>query len=335
MKKQGHQRKNSRFFPAEKADRQYGPVPLGEKGIRGRESVDFPSVFIDSAGAEDFAVDRFIIGSGAARLILILFRHPVEDRGETAILAPAVIVERGKPREDDPDEPAEHDDEEERHEDEREQDREKDQQNGHSDRQIRMEEFHMHVLLSCFFHAARPSKPEKSVLEDAPERGHTILPVDLFSFLIISGSVGDGHLPDARMEAGDLKREFGFESEAFFTEFDLLKEIPADHFVAALHIEKREIGKNIAKIREEDVDPGVPEGHDLLAVNSHKGFACAEDDIRFPVENGLKHRWKLLGAIFEIGILDRDDVASRHLESSMERCSFSAVCFAALDLDSA
>ena len=133
------------------------------------ESADFLSVFVEGTGAEDLAVDRFVVcrgASGTAWLILFLFGHPVKDRGKTAIPAASVMVERGKTGEDNPDEPAEYDDEEERHENEREQDREKDQQNGHSDRQIRMDEFHKRILLSCFLHAAQPSEPEKTVLEN-------------------------------------------------------------------------------------------------------------------------------------------------------------------------
>ena len=98
------------------------------------------------------------------------------------------------------------------------------------------------------------SEAEKPVLDDAAECGDAVLPVDLLAFLVAAWGVGDGDLPGARMQTGDLKCEFRLESEAVFIQFDFLQEFAADHLVAAFHIGEREIGEHVAKAGQKLVD---------------------------------------------------------------------------------
>ena len=120
--------------------------------------MDLVPVFVQRAGADDFAFDRVIPVRGGAVFILrrsLPFERTFIVAGMPACFVPEVQLGGGTARYGLADESAEPADDQDRHDDESEEDREDDQQDDHAGRQVSVCDYHGRILCCCFLFAVR------------------------------------------------------------------------------------------------------------------------------------------------------------------------------------
>lgn len=163
----------------------------------------------------------------------------------------------------------------------------------------------------------------ESILEDAVDGADAVSPADLFAFFVGAAVVGDGNLINGDFEFGDLGGDFGFEAEAVFLDGDFLQYLAAEHFVTGLHVGEVQVGEHVGHEGEKLVPHGVPEVEH--AVHTGAEESRAEDNIRATREDRHEEFGVLIGVVFEIGVLDDDDVGIDVLESGAQGGSFALV----------
>src|SRR5262249_21331193 len=132
-----------------------------------------------------------------------------------------------------------------------------------------------------------------------------------------------------RPALGDFGGYFRFEAEAIRFQIEALQDFSAENFIASLHIGEVEVGEHIRKRRQNTVGDRGPIVKDAMIVANE---ARTENDIGTTVENGLNEPRILGGIVFEVGVLDDDDVTGRFLEAAPKGGAFALICFLINDL---
>ena len=92
-------------------------------------------------------------------------------------------------------------------------------------------------------------------------------------------AAADADFVDAEAALGDLDRDFGLEVEAIFLDWNGLKNLPAEGFVAGLQGSHVHVGEGIGDEGEDPVSDVVPEVED--AVRGGAEEAGSVDDVGF------------------------------------------------------
>lgn len=163
----------------------------------------------------------------------------------------------------------------------------------------------------------------EAILQNAIDSPHAVFPADFFAFFIGAAVVGDGNLINRDFELGDFGGNFRFEAEAVFLDGDLFEDITLEDFVAGFHVGKVQIGEHVGHEGKELVAHRMPEVEH--AVHAGPKEARAKDDIGLAEEDGSKELWILVGVVFEVGILDDDDVGIDMLEAGAKGGTFSLI----------
>src|SRR4051812_19070583 len=96
---------------------------------------------------------------------------------------------------------------------------------------------------------ARPTRPicrpRRSVLDDAVQGTHAILPSDLLALAVRAAAIGDPDLVHASLRVGDLGGDLRLEAEPILFKLDRLDELAAKRLVARLHIGQVEVRERV------------------------------------------------------------------------------------------
>lgn len=163
----------------------------------------------------------------------------------------------------------------------------------------------------------------ETVFEDAPDGADAVFPGDFFALLVAAAVVADGDFVDDGAAAGEFGGDFDFEAEAFFLEVEGLDALAFEEFVADLHVGEVDVGHHVGEGGEEAVADVVPVVDDAVGAAAEE--AGAVDDIGAAFEDGLEESGVVVGVVFEVGILDEDDIAGGFGEAGVEGGAFALV----------
>src|SRR5262249_11950577 len=124
--------------------------------------------------------------------------------------------------------------------------------------------------------------------------------------------VADGDFVNTAAEACDFDRELGLKTETVAAKLDGVENLTAKDFIANFHVGEVQVRQHIAEKRERliaDVVPVIQHamGSAMKAITEHhigKAFEDWFEKVRI-----------ITGVVFEIRVLDQDDVAGSLLES--------------------
>src|ERR1041385_1471478 len=162
----------------------------------------------------------------------------------------------------------------------------------------------------------------KTIADDAPKSLDAIFPGDFLTFFISASRIGNGHFVDAPIPFCDFGGNFRLESEAIGPELDALEDLAAENFVARLHIGEFQVGENVRKQREEFVGDIMPEIVDALRTAEKAG---AKDYISTAIEDGFEKFVVIARIVFEVSILDEDDVAGNFRKAAAQGRTLSLI----------
>jgi hypothetical protein len=171
----------------------------------------------------------------------------------------------------------------------------------------------------------------EAVLENAVDGADAVSPADFFAFFVGAAVVGNGNFVDGDLELGDLGGDFRLEAEAVFLDGDFFEDVALEDLVAGLHISEVQVGEHVGHEGEELVAHGVPEVEH--AVHAGTEEARAKDDIGLAEKDGREELRVLVGVVFEVGILDDDDVGMDMLEAGAKGGTFALVDLMGEDAD--
>jgi len=155
--------------------------------------------------------------------------------------------------------------------------------------------------------------------------------LDLLPFLVGASPIADADLVDAEATLRDLDGNFRFETEAVFYDGDGLKDFAAKHFVASLHVAEVDVGQGVGEKSEEPVANGVPEIEDSVRAGTEE--AGPVDDVGFAFDERAEQKGIVGRIVFEVGILDEDEVSCGFLYATAESGSFALVVGLEKDAD--
>lgn len=160
-----------------------------------------------------------------------------------------------------------------------------------------------------------------AVAEDAQDGLDSILPADLFALGVGAGGVGDGDFGDAQRERGEFGSDFGLKAEALLTESERLGNPSGEDFVAGFHVGQGQTGGRIAEGRE----PLVAEAVKAEELGRGGGEARAVDHVGLVVLDWGEEFDKVGGVVFEIGVLNHEEVPGRRGDAGAERSALALV----------
>ena len=150
------------------------------------------------------------------------------------------------------------------------------------------------------------------VLEDHVGGRYGVLQADLLALGVVAAVVRDRHLVDAQPQLGDLGRDLRLESEPVAPQGNSLERRRAKELVARLHVGQVEIGGGVGQQRQQPVGDHVPE---QVHASRSRHEARAVDDVRLTAQERAEQTRNLARVVFEIGILDDDELAGRLLDA--------------------
>ena len=123
-------------------------------------------------------------------------------------------------------------------------------------------------------------------------------------------------------EPRHLGRHLRLESEAVALEANSLDDLAAEDFVADLHVGQVQVGQHVREEREPLVRQRMPEIEDPVLLADEPR---AEDDVGLILDDRLDELGILRRVVFEVGVLDDDDLAGGVAEPGAERGALSLV----------
>jgi hypothetical protein len=150
-----------------------------------------------------------------------------------------------------------------------------------------------------------------------------VLPPNLLAFGIGAAGITDADLVNSAAKLGNLGRNLGLETKAILFESDTLDDLPSKDFVASLHIREIEIAEHIRKRRQYAVAQRMPVVQHATGFTA--GEARPEDNIRSAPKYRIHELWIFIRIVFQIGVLDYDQIAGGGLDSGPQSGAFSPV----------
>jgi hypothetical protein len=146
----------------------------------------------------------------------------------------------------------------------------------------------------------------KTKADDAPQGLDAVFPGDLFAFFIGTAGIRNGDFVNPPVAFCDFGGDFRFKPEAVGFQLDSLQDFAAENLVAGFHVRELEVGEDVGEKSEHLVGNVVPEIVDALRPAKK---SRAEDDVGAAVDDGFKKLVVVARIVFEVGILDENDVA--------------------------
>src|SRR5579864_1973714 len=163
--------------------------------------------------------------------------------------------------------------------------------------------------------------------DQGPQRAEPVLPGDLLAFVELAAVVGDRHLVDAIAATKDLGRDLRLEVKAVGDDRDAVEDLAVEELVAGLHVRDRRVVENVGDQRQHPVTDPVPEQHVL----SLAGEAASVDNLGLATEHRVQELRPILRVIFEVCVLDEDQVTPRHRQPGPDPCTLALVDVVAED----
>jgi hypothetical protein len=162
----------------------------------------------------------------------------------------------------------------------------------------------------------------KAEADDTPKSLDTVFPGDFLAFFVGAAGIGDGDFVDAPVPFCDFRRDFRLEAETIGFELNTLENFAAEDFVAGLHVGEFEIGEDVGKQGEHFIGDVMPEIVDALR-SAEK--ARAKDDVGATVNEGFEEFAVIARIVFEVGVLNENNIASDLREAAAQSSSFTLV----------
>src|SRR5438445_8154184 len=97
------------------------------------------------------------------------------------------------------------------------------------------------------------------VFQQTPECPEAVLPSNFLTFFVSAAPVADAYLVNPQPPPSDLHRDLWLKSEAVLFDGDRLDDLPAEYFVAGLHVAQVDVGQAIGQQREDRISHRMPE----------------------------------------------------------------------------
>src|SRR5262245_33280952 len=174
------------------------------------------------------------------------------------------------------------------------------------------------------YHTKRPIPAAKNVkLEEVPKGQKAIAESDFLSLFVGSSVITDRDLVNDGAEFCNLGGHFDLYAEPAGLDDHVPNYVAAKCFVAGFDIGHVQIGQNVRNHRQDAIC------HEMVEVQHASRAPHQEtrtvDDIGVAFKNRLDDVNDLRRIVFEVGVLNDDDLASAFLESLLERGAFAAV----------
>ena len=166
---------------------------------------------------------------------------------------------------------------------------------------------------------------EKIEAENVPERKQSVLHPDLFTFRVGSTVVADRHFVNYGIGFGNLGRHFDFDAETAGRDRHIADDVAAERLVSGFHIRHVQVRQHIRKHRQHIVGNIVVEVQHARCAAHHE--ARTIDDIGMAIENRLDDVDDFGRIVFQIRILDDDDVSCRVGKSLFQSRRLAAIGF--------
>ena len=164
---------------------------------------------------------------------------------------------------------------------------------------------------------------EKVIPDDGIEGPNPVAPGNLLSFFICPAIIGDTDLVYSATSTRHFGSDFGFKAESVFTQIDVPQDRCSKCLIARFHVGEVDVRAHVGKHGQQFVSDHVPEINDPMRTPSHE--SGAENDVGFSAQDWLEQARIFLGVVFEVGILDKNDIASGGSEATAQSCAFSPV----------
>ena len=156
-----------------------------------------------------------------------------------------------------------------------------------------------------------------------------VLPADFFAFEDAAGVVLDGDFVDWVAEAADFGGDLGAEFKAEAAEAHGAEDVNAEGFVGGGFVGDRAGVEDVGGGGEDFVGEPVGELHAFEVAHE----AAAVDNSGLAVDDGLEDFEVVVGVVFEVSVLDEDDVAGGFADADADGSAFAEVFYGVVDGD--
>src|SRR5262245_29137351 len=178
------------------------------------------------------------------------------------------------------------------------------------------------VLYRCLIHEA--------VFNQRPKSRESVAPGDLLAFGKIAPVIRDRHLVEFVFALENFGGNLRLEIEAVRFNMDVFDHVGAEDFITGLHVREDRVVKQVGDESEHLVADEMLEVERPRHLGARKTRAV--DDVGAPFENGLYQLGVFGRVIFQIGVLNNNDVASGVSQRGPERRAFTHILGVEIDL---
>jgi hypothetical protein len=162
------------------------------------------------------------------------------------------------------------------------------------------------------------------VLQDAPDGPESIFPIDFFALGKCASVVRDTYFVYANSRdsckfGGNLR----FNPKAIFFKPKVLHQVTLKHLVACFHICQVEVSEQVRDESENFIADAVPEKQDSVRVPTHE--TASVNNVRAAFNNGFEQQIIFFRVVFQVGILNKNDLTSCLLEAPSDCGSLALV----------
>ena len=163
--------------------------------------------------------------------------------------------------------------------------------------------------------------------QDTPKRFERVAEADFFAGFVGAAGVADAEFIDTPAAAGDFGGHLRFNAEAVLLQVwqNLLDYLTTKDFVAGFHIGEVQVGEDVRQRCQEAVGGVVPEVEDTVRAGREESRTV--DDVRAAFDDRLDEDRVLGRVVFEVGVLDHDDIAGCFRKTGSDRRAFALVLF--------
>lgn len=172
---------------------------------------------------------------------------------------------------------------------------------------------------------------QEAVLPKGPHGVEAILPANLLAFEDAAGVVADGDFVNLVAEPADLCCDFRAELKAEAAEAHGAQDVDVEGFVGGCFVGDGGREQNVGCGGEKFVGQPVGELHALKVAHE----TTAVDHCGLAIDDGLEHLDVIVGIVFEVTVLDEDDVAGGFADADADGCAFAEVLDGMMDGDEA
>jgi len=170
----------------------------------------------------------------------------------------------------------------------------------------------------------QPGYRARSEFYKIAERFDPISPIDLFAFVIGAAIIADADfLNPPTLRAGNLRADFNLKAEIIRGQHELLQDFLPEHLVAHFDIRQCLI------IHHAEYQGYDPITHVMMeikrAVRSAIKPRTVDDIGDLPIDNQREHQRPVVRIVFQVGVLNDNDIARSVFEPGSYRAAFTQI----------